>query len=70
MDDKCPNCHTPLQVAPDFVAGIDYAGSLYPATMACLECLVLWGYMDGGGLVTVFPAEDVDTASPHLARSG
>jgi len=61
--DTCPNCDSPLKVAPDFVAGIDYAGSLYPATMACLECLVLWGCMDGGGLVTVFPAEDAYSTS-------
>ena len=63
MDDVCPNCHNPLKAAPDFVVGIDYAGSLYAATMACLECLVLWGFMDGGGFVTVFPAEDAYSAS-------
>jgi hypothetical protein len=61
--DTCPSCHSPLKVAPDFVVGIDYAWSIYPATMACLECLVLWGRMDGGGLVSVFPAEDAYSTS-------
>ncbi len=36
---------------------MDYAGSIYPTTMMCLACMVLWGCRDGRGLVSVFPAD-------------
>jgi hypothetical protein len=62
-ENSCPDCTGPLRVAPDFVVGIDYAGSIYPVTKACLACMVLWGCRDGGGLVAVSPAEETYSGS-------
>ncbi len=61
--DTCPDCHGPLNDTPVFVIGMDYAGSIYPTTMACLACMVLWGCRDGGGLVSVSPCEEVYSTS-------
>ncbi|HYA68541.1 MAG TPA: hypothetical protein VED63_07395 [Acidimicrobiales bacterium] len=69
MDDKCPNCHSSLKVSPDFVVGMDYAGSIYPTTMVCVDCAVLWGCREGGGLVSVFAAQDAYANSPSAVSS-
>ncbi len=66
--ETCPDCHGPLRGSPDYVVGMDYAGSIYPTTVTCLACMVLWGCRDGGGLVSVLPAhEAASTFDPKNA---
>ena len=59
--DACPDCDGPLKVAPDFVIGMDYVGSIYSSTVVCLACMRLWGRPDGGGLVSIFPTREVSS---------
>jgi len=47
MDDVCPDGRGPFKVTPDYVVGVDDAGTAYPDVMVCLALHPALG-MSGG----------------------